>query len=137
MILKWNQNEKEVYMKRILFTIMLCAVCVVCSGPLFANKTSVEIKAPESAKKGSEVTVTINVSHSGNNRFHYTDWVYVKADGKEIVRWTFTGSNLPENENFTREVKVKVNADTIIEAEGNCNRHGNNGAATTTIKAGK
>jgi len=124
-------------MKKYLVPIMILAACAVGSSPLFANKTSVEIKAPESVKKGSEVTVTINVSHSGNNRFHHTEWVYVKADGKEIARWTFTGSDLPENENFTREVKLTVKADTVIESEGNCNRHGSNGVATITIKAGK
>ena len=124
-------------MKKILFSIMVCAVCVCFSGPLFANKTSVEIKAPESVKKGTEATIVINVTHSGNNRFHHTEWVYVKTDGKEIARWTFTGSELPEKENFTREMKLTVNADTVIESEGNCNRHGSNGVAKTTIKAGK
>jgi len=118
-------------------SIIIVALFVVCAVPVFANKTSVEIKAPESVKKGTEVTVVINVTHSGNNRFHYTDWVWVKADGKEIARWNYAGGNLPENENFTKEIKLTVNADTTIEAEGNCNRHGSNGIAKVIIKAGK
>jgi desulfoferrodoxin (superoxide reductase-like protein) len=127
----------EVSMFKYAGSIITVALFVVCAVPVFANKTSVEIKAPESVKKGTEVTVIISVTHSGNNRFHHTEWVWVRADGKEIARWNYTGSDLPENENFTKEVKVTVNADTIIETEGNCNRHGSNGVAKVIIKAGK
>jgi desulfoferrodoxin (superoxide reductase-like protein) len=122
--------------KKIICSVIVCAVLSI---PLmvFANQTSVAIVAPETAKKGTEVTITINVSHNGNSRFHYTNWVWVKANGKEIGRWEYSSDKLPENEKFTLEVKVKINADTVIEAQGNCNRHGSAGVQSVTIKAVK
>ena len=43
-----------------------------------ANKTTVKITAVKSATKGTEVTVTLSVSHNANTPYHFTDWVYLK-----------------------------------------------------------
>jgi desulfoferrodoxin (superoxide reductase-like protein) len=98
-----------------------------------ADKTSVSIEAPQSVKQGTEVTITIAVSHNGNNFFHYTDWVYVFANGKEIARWDFSSGDRPENEKFTREVNYTVTEKTEITAKGNCNTHGSAGEVKTVI----
>jgi desulfoferrodoxin (superoxide reductase-like protein) len=124
-------------MKKKIICSIVVGIVLSISFVVFANQTSVAIVAPETAKKGTEVTITINVSHSSNNRFHYTNWVWVKADGKEIGRWEYSSDKLPENENFSLEVKVKITADTVIEAQGNCNRHGSAGVQSLTIKAVK
>jgi hypothetical protein len=51
-----------------------------------ANKNQREIKAPAEIKKGTEVTLVINVFHKGNSKTHHTDWVFLKINGKEVKR---------------------------------------------------
>lgn len=102
-------------------------------GIALANKSSVTLTVPESAPKGTEVTVKVSVTHSGNNMFHYTNWVYVKVNGKEIERWNFSSSKTPESENFTKEIKFTVNETAQIEAEANCNIHGSSGISKAVI----
>ncbi len=117
--------------KLILSTIVL----LMFSGlNLLANKTSVEIKAPATVKKGSEVTVVINVTHKGNTKMHHTDWVTLKLNGKEIKKWAYTKESLPSSENFTLEYKMTVTEDGKLEAQGNCNIHGSAGAITFSLK---
>ncbi|TAL31540.1 MAG: hypothetical protein EPN93_17245 [Spirochaetes bacterium] len=111
-----------------------CMIALVfCAGTAFANKSSVVISAPESAPKGSAVTITLTVSHNGNNWFHFTDWVYVKVNGAEVQRWTFTRDTRPESEVFTRQVTVTVDGPLSIEAESDCNVHGSAGVVKATI----
>ncbi|MBN2078183.1 MAG: hypothetical protein JW838_04405 [Spirochaetes bacterium] len=102
--------------------------------PAFADKTSVEIQAPESAAIGSKITVTVRVIHEGNNFFHYTDWVYLKANGKEIALWEFTRGARPESEVFSRQVEYTVNGPVEFEAQGHCNIHGSTGSRKLTVK---
>jgi desulfoferrodoxin (superoxide reductase-like protein) len=109
--------------------------CLIAS-PVFASKTSVTIDAPDKAAKGSEIKIKINVTHSGNNFIHHTDWVYVKVNGKEVGRWEFSSGKLPEGENFSREVSYKIEVDgpLTIEAEGDCNIHGSAGKVEKKIE---
>ena len=120
-------------MKKQVVAILVVSL-VLFSVNAFANKTSVTIEGPESAVKGSEVTIKINVRHDGNNFFHYTKQVYVKANGKEIARWDFSATSRPENEVFTREVKLTLTEPTEIVAEGVCNIHGSDGPAVLKIR---
>jgi len=99
-----------------------------------ANKTSVEVSAPEEAEKGTEITITINVSHSANSRAHHTDWVYLKINGKEVERWEYERDNLPPDADYTLEYKYVVEEEVTIEAEGHCNLHGTAGIGQVTIK---
>jgi desulfoferrodoxin (superoxide reductase-like protein) len=100
----------------------------------FADKTGVSISAPEAAAKGSEVSVKLTITHSGNNMFHYTDWVYLKVNQKEVARWNFASDNRPEEATFVREVKIKVPEPLELTAEGHCNLHGSKGPANWKIK---
>lgn len=93
----------------------------------WANKTSVEITAPEKAVKGSEITIKIEVSHFGNSGGHHTDWVVVKINGEEYKKWEYNKDNLPEGSNFTLEFKITAEENMEILAEGNCNKHGSKG----------
>lgn len=120
-------------MKKQVVAILIVSL-VLFSVNAFANKTSVTIEGPESAVKGSEVTIKINVRHDGNNFFHYTKQVYVKANGKEIARWDFSATSRPENEVFTKEVKLTITEPTEIAAEGVCNIHGSDGPAVLKIR---
>jgi desulfoferrodoxin (superoxide reductase-like protein) len=125
----------KAFVQRAVSSFTLCLiVCFIAVPPLMANKSSVEIKAPAEAAKGSTVTITVTVSHSGNNRFHYTDWVYVKAGDKEIARWNFGKGELPENEKFTRDVQYTITDSVEIEAKANCNIHGSTGEKKVFIK---
>jgi len=70
----------------------------------------------------------------GNSRLHFTNRVVVLANAKEIARWNFSSSNRPEGENFSREIKLNVEAEAEIVAEANCNLHGSGGPAKAMIK---
>lgn len=99
----------------------------------FANKTSVRVNAPEKAKKGQEVTITIDVSHSGNSKMHYSNWVTLNLNGKEVQRWEYSRKALPKTENFTVEYKFIAKGNTTITAQGNCNLHGSKGPVTVIV----
>jgi desulfoferrodoxin (superoxide reductase-like protein) len=105
----------------------------ILSSVALANRTLAALSGPDSVAVGTEVTITISISHKGNSASHYTNWVWVKADGKEIARWEFDASRLPESENFTREVKFTVVKAVEITAQGNCIRHGSRGPAVLKI----
>lgn len=113
--------------------IFIFIVFFLMSFPAYANKSSVTIDAPEKAAEGSVVTIKIHVAHNGNNFMHHTSWAYVKINGKEVDRWEFKSGNLPENENFSREISLSVEEPMVIEAESNCNLHGSAGKVTHKI----
>ena len=113
--------------------IFLVAYTFLISFPALANKTSVEVVAPEKAEKGSEVTVVINVSHMGNTGAHFTDWVTIKINGKEVKRWEYTKKNLPESAKFKLEYTFVLNEKSTIEVKGNCNKHGSTGAKQVIV----
>jgi desulfoferrodoxin (superoxide reductase-like protein) len=116
-------------------TILFCLMVIflLSTGAALADKSAVTIIAPESAAKGTEVTIKLNVAHHGNNMLHYTKWAYIKINGKEIARWDFSATNTPESENFTKEVKFTVNEPAQIEAEAYCNIHGSAGIAKASV----
>lgn len=124
-------------MKKLFKALLcLCVLLLISAVPALADKSAVQIDAPLTAAKGDEITIKLNVTHHGNNMFHYTNWVYVKANGKEIARWTFSSTKTPESENFIKEVKYTLNEPVQIEAEANCNIHGSTGItkAAVTVK---
>ena len=100
-----------------------------------ADKSAVKIEAPDEVIKGSEAVIKLQVSHDGNNLFHYTDWVVVRANGEEIGRWEYSMTNRPEDEKFTKEITVSVKEDLEIEAEAHCNLHGSAGIDRKKISA--
>lgn len=85
------------------FLLLLAVVFLLSTGAALADKSGVTIAVPESAARGSEVTIRINVTHHGSNIFHYTKWAYIKVNGKEVARWDFSSSKTPESENFISE----------------------------------
>jgi desulfoferrodoxin (superoxide reductase-like protein) len=109
-----------------LLTLVLC-------GQAFANKSEVSIKAPMDVPRGSEIVIRVTVTHSDNNVLHYTDWVYVVVNGKEVARWNYTAFNRPEAANFTKEIKYTATDNMEIKAEANCNMHGSAGPAFSKI----
>jgi desulfoferrodoxin (superoxide reductase-like protein) len=116
---------------KILFCVTV--IFIILTGAAMADKSAVNIDVPVSAAKGTEITIKLNVTHHGNNMFHYTNWVYVKANGKEIARWNYSSTKTPESEYFTKEIKYTVNEPVQIEAEANCNIHGSTGITKSTI----
>lgn len=119
-------------MKKYLFLPLL--MLMIGSASVLANKTSVKVTVSDSTvTKGTEITITVNVSHMGNTNAHHTDWVYLKVNGKEVKRWEYERNNLPPEQNFTIEYKITVTENTSIEVEGNCNMHGTAGPETLKI----
>lgn len=106
---------------------------IFLSGVAFANETSVTIDDAGMVQKGTEITIAINVSHNGNNLFHHTEWVYVKANDEEIARWAFSMFNRPDDETFTKKIKYTVAGPTEITAQGSCNIHGSAGPAVLKL----
>jgi len=120
--------------RKIAFKGILTIVLLLFTTGVFANKTSVTVVAPEKVKKGTEITVKVEVKHMGNSRGHHTDWVWIKVNGKEIKKWVYSKTSLPEDANFTLEFKVMADQDLEIIAEGNCNKHGSKGEDKVTVK---
>jgi desulfoferrodoxin (superoxide reductase-like protein) len=123
---------------RMLIGILAVAVgiAIFMSVPASANKAETKIEAQESADKGSEITIKVTVTHSANSYFHYTEWLWVQVNGKEIAKWEYSGSNRPEDATFTKEIKFKVIGDLDIKGKASCNIHGsaNEAAAKVTAK---
>lgn len=117
-----------------LFIIFTMSALFFLTAHAWANKSAVTITAPDSVAKGSEVVVKLTVTHNGNSIFHYTNWVYLKVNGKEVSRWEFTGSKRPESEIFIREYKLTVNEPLELTAEANCNIHGSTGPAVKKME---
>jgi hypothetical protein len=55
------------------------------------------------------------------------------VNGKEIARWDYTMSNLPEGATFTKEIKYRIDGDIEIKAEASCNLHGSAGPAMAKV----
>lgn len=119
--------------KLAITSILSLFVFLLFSFGTFANKTSVKIIAPEKASKGTEITIKIEVSHIGNTKGHYTDWILVKVNSEEYKKWEYSKDNLPESQNFTVEFKIKAESNLEIIVEGNCNKHGSKGEDKVTI----
>lgn len=116
------------------FLVVFAVLLAMTGASTLANKTTIEIQAPEEAEKGTEITITLNVSHNRNSRLHHTDWVYLKINGEEVKRWEYEGDSLPPDADFTLEFKYVIEEELTIEAEGNCNLHGSDGVHQVIVK---
>jgi desulfoferrodoxin (superoxide reductase-like protein) len=116
-------------------TLILFAAALLGASPAWANKAAVSIEAPKTAAKGSEIVIRVTATHSRNSAHHHIEWLWIKVNGKEVGRWDYTGSHLPEGATFTKEIKWKVDGDMEIRAKANCNLHGSKGEGTATVKA--
>jgi len=119
--------------KSIALGMLILVILLLQVGPALANKSAASIEGPTNVAKGTEVTLRVTVTHSANSPSHYTEWLKVTADKKEIARWDYSKDKRPEAAEFTKEIKVKVTEDTEIIAEASCNNHGSRGPATHKI----
>ena len=119
--------------KPIVLGMLILAILLLQVGPAVANKSATSIEGPSGVAKGTEVTLRITVTHNANSPSHYTEWVKVTANKKEIARWDYTKDNRPEAAEFTKEIKFKVLEDTEIVAEASCINHGSRGPAMHKI----
>jgi desulfoferrodoxin (superoxide reductase-like protein) len=121
--------------KSIALGMLILAILLLQGDPAFANKSGASIEGPTNVAKGTEVTLRVTVTHNANSSFHYTEWLKVTANKKEIARWDYSKDKRPEAAEFTKEITLKVMEDTEIIAEASCNRHGSRGPATHKITA--
>jgi desulfoferrodoxin (superoxide reductase-like protein) len=125
-------------MKKIIVNlslIFLVMVIFLYGQDVWANKSAASIEVPENITKGSEITIRVTVTHNANNFLHYTKWLQIMVNGKEIARWDYTMFNRPEGATFTKEIKYKVDGDIEIKAEASCNLHGSAGPAIVKVSA--
>jgi desulfoferrodoxin (superoxide reductase-like protein) len=118
-----------------LSLILLVMIVLIYGEYVWANKSTTSIEVPESIPKGSEITIRVTVTHNANNFMHYTKWLQIMVNGKEIARWDYTMGNKPEGATFTKEIKYKVEGDIEIKTEAGCNLHGSAGPATARVLA--
>jgi desulfoferrodoxin (superoxide reductase-like protein) len=116
-----------------LSSIFLVMVVLLYGQDVWANKSTTSVEVPESIPKGSEITIRVTVTHNANNFIHYTKWLQIMVNDKEIARWDYTMSNRPEGAIFTKEIKYKVEGDIEIKAEASCNIHGSAGPSTVRV----
>jgi len=114
----------------LIFFVMLV---LVYGGYVWANKSTTSIEVPESIPKGSEITIRVTVTHNANSFMHYTKWLQIMVNGKEMARWDYTMGSRPEGATFTKEIKYKVEGDIEIKAEASCNIHGSAGPAIAKV----
>ena len=118
-----------------LSSIFLVMVVLLYGQDVWANKSTTSIEVPENITKGSEITIRVTVTHNANNFMHYTKWLQIMVNDKEIARWDYTMSNRPEGATFTKEIKYKVEGDIEIKAEASCSLHGSAGPAVAKVLA--
>ncbi len=121
-------------MKRMgkVLVLTILAFCWLV-GVATANKASVAVDAPQSVQKGAELTIRVTVTHSANTALHYTEWLKVTVNQKEVARWDYTSNSRPEAAVFTKEIKLKATENMDITAQASCNIHGSNGPATVKV----
>jgi desulfoferrodoxin (superoxide reductase-like protein) len=120
--------------KGTLFGIFLLGIVLFQANIVLANKAEASIEGPTDAVKGSEVTLRITVTHNSNTASHYTEWLKVTANKKEVARYDYSKEKLPDAAVFTKEIKITVTEDTEIVAEASCSNHGSKGPAKRTLK---
>ena len=123
-------------MKRItmhLSLMFLVMVVSLCGQDVWANKAATSIEVPEQITKGSEITIRVTVTHNANSFIHYTKWLQIMINGKEVARWDYTMGNRPEGAKFTKEIKYKAEEDIEIKAEASCNIHGSAGPSIVKV----
>jgi desulfoferrodoxin (superoxide reductase-like protein) len=123
-------------MKRMVVSLSLIflVVVVLLNGQdVWGNKSATSIEVPENISKGSEITFRVTVTHNANSFIHYTKWLQIMINGKEIARWDYTMGDRPEGATFTKEIKYKAEGDIEIKAEASCNIHGSAGPATVKV----
>ena len=119
--------------KSIGLGMLALALLLLQWGPVLAYKSGASIEGPTNVVKGTEVTLRVTVTHSANSSSHYTEWLKVTANKKEIARWDYNKDKRPEAAEFTKEIKITIMEDTEIVAEASCNNHGSRGPATHRI----
>lgn len=118
---------------RTLVCISVLFILFSFAGPVLANKSSVSIEGPQTVAKDTEITIRVTVTHKGNSFIHYTHWLKVMVNQKEIARWDYTMGQRPEAEVFTKEIKIKADENMEVTAEASCNIHGSAGPAKLQI----
>jgi desulfoferrodoxin (superoxide reductase-like protein) len=115
--------------------VLVLTLLVFCwsVGVATANQSSVTIEAPQSVQKGVELTIRVTVTHSANTSLHYTEWLKVTVNQKDVARWDYTGNDRPEAAVFTKEIKLKATENMEITAQASCNIHGSNDPATVKV----
>lgn len=116
-----------------LSLIFLVMIVFLYGQDVRANKSATSIEVPGNITKGSEITIRVTVTHSANSFIHYTKWLQIMINGKEIERWDYTMGNRPEGATFTKEIKYKAEGDIEIKAEASCNVHGSTGPSTVKV----
>ena len=89
-----------------MFFGLLAFAMALLPGNVFANKSAVSIQVPSAVPRGSEAVIRVTVTHDANNFLHYTEWLYVKVNGKEIARWKYTSSEQVGGRNLHQRDKV-------------------------------
>jgi desulfoferrodoxin (superoxide reductase-like protein) len=116
-----------------VFFALLALIIPLIGSSALANKSAVSIQVPSAVQRGSEAVIRVTVTHDGNSFLHYTEWLSVAVNGKEVARWKYTASERPETQIFTKEIKFMANDDLEIKAEASCNIHGSAGPATVKV----
>ena len=119
-------------MKKIVL-LMVSVLFFLGAGSALANKAAVRLEVPANAAQGEKITITLFVTHSANNFFHYTKLVNLIINGQEAARWEFSGTNLPEAAEFSRTFEYVLTGPITLESAAFCNIHGSANTATATV----
>ncbi|MDO8945577.1 MAG: hypothetical protein Q7U88_00310 [Desulfocapsaceae bacterium] len=76
-------------MEKMILLIVGALIFLCAESSALANKAAVRLGAPENTTQGEKIKITLFVTHSANNCFHYTKRVYLKINGQEKASWEF------------------------------------------------
>jgi desulfoferrodoxin (superoxide reductase-like protein) len=127
-----GKGEEMNNRKLILLSVAVLFV-ILFSGNAWASKAESKIEVPESAAKGSEITIRVTVIHNANGFFHHVEWLWIQVNDTEIARWDYTATHRPEGATFSKEIKYKVEGNAEIKAKASCNFHGSAGEAVQRV----
>lgn len=99
-----------------------------------ADKAGALVQGPKSARKGEEITLRLTFTHNSNTPSHFIEWARVLVNEKEVARWDFSPSRLPEGATLVRELRIPVQGALRVRAQASCNKHGSKGAASLDVQ---
>ena len=136
-------------MRRVLFIVLISLV--IASPMVLANVPSVTITGPQQMGKDQNITLVIEVKHSGSDSTHYVEWVSLYIDNIDqqitysevVTNWLYNSNNFVSDPSWTlsHEVSPPLSRDGYpndydIEylVEANCNIHGRSSSDTVTVR---
>lgn len=111
----------------------MLALMLAATGIASADRPEVRsIDAPDSARSGESVPITLNLHHEDTSPVHYVDYVRLYDGDRLLQEWTYGKNNPEKAEEWSLTYTGSFEKSTKLRAVIRCNLHGDS-AATKEI----